>query len=566
MVPHRAVLRLVCDTECTQVRPGDTVAQIDEPGLRRLDLRVLGRAVERRRGWSRSPRTTAIAPRALAAMFASERVTVMATTTALLNAVARDVPDAFRGLSDRDLRRRGRRARAAVGAILRSRAAGPPAQRVRPDRGDDVRDVQRRAGAGRERRRRCRSAARRRTTRSSCCGRTSSWRHRASRARSSSAARAWRWATSTRPSRRRRRFVERAVGPLPPRRLYCTGDRARWRDDGTHRVPRPPRQAGQAAGPPDRVRPRSRPRSTRCPQVRRRRLPAARRTPPTRGGIVAYVVNGEPSRPPPADLMRDPARVAAGVHAADVRRLAARRCRSTPAARSTAARCRRPAMPRRRARRRAGPPARHVRAGAGQDLGAPARRHRGRRLRPLLRAGRALAAGCAARRRDRAGDRSCHAAARAVPRRHDCGARQGAARRGPRPQGADPHHPRRGQPAAVRVPARRLHRRRLLQPLARPRAGPRTAGADRPPARPRRRRDPRLDRGDGGRSRPCAARAAPARPLRGRRPLQRRDWSPSRWRANSPRWARKFRRSSSSRPALPPARIDPASTLRTRPT
>ena len=299
VVPHRAVLRLVCDTECTQVRPGDTVAQMMNPAFDASTFEFWGGLLNGGR-LVQIPRTTAIAPRALAAMFASERVTVMATTTALLNAVARDVPDAFRGL--RIAIFGGEAAEpGAVGAILRS---GPPDHLLNAYGPTEA---------------------------------TTFATYNDLRALAENAAAvpigvpaphnevfvlrpdfepaapgepgeiviggpglALGYLNPAEPTATA--FVERAVGPLLPRRLYCTGDRARWRDDGTieflgrldkqvklrgHRIELAEIEAA----------------ITRCPQVGAAVCLLHGDTTDTRR-IVAYVVNGEPSRPPPADLMR----------------------------------------------------------------------------------------------------------------------------------------------------------------------------------------------------------------------------------------------------------------------
>lgn len=94
VVPHRAVLRLVLDTDYLQVREGDAVAQMANPAFDASTFELWGALLN---GGRIVPiaKTTALAPRALAATLATERVSVLFITTALFNTVARDVPAAF---------------------------------------------------------------------------------------------------------------------------------------------------------------------------------------------------------------------------------------------------------------------------------------------------------------------------------------------------------------------------------------------------------------------------------------------------------------------------------------
>jgi amino acid adenylation domain-containing protein len=95
VIPHRAVLRLVCGTDCAQLGPGDTVAQIANAAFDASTFEFWGALLNGARIVP-IPKTTAIAPRALAAAIANESVTALFLTTALFNAVAGEVPDAFR--------------------------------------------------------------------------------------------------------------------------------------------------------------------------------------------------------------------------------------------------------------------------------------------------------------------------------------------------------------------------------------------------------------------------------------------------------------------------------------
>ena len=95
VIPHRAVLRLVCGTDCAQLGPDDTVAQMANPAFDASTFEFWGALLNGARIVPIA-KTTAIAPRALAATIANERVTALFLTTSLFNAVAREVPDAFR--------------------------------------------------------------------------------------------------------------------------------------------------------------------------------------------------------------------------------------------------------------------------------------------------------------------------------------------------------------------------------------------------------------------------------------------------------------------------------------
>jgi amino acid adenylation domain-containing protein len=94
VIPHRAVLRLVCDTDCAQIRSDDVVAQIANPAFDASTFEFWGALLNGARIVS-VPKTTAIAPRALAAAIARDGISVLFLTTALFNSVASDVPGAF---------------------------------------------------------------------------------------------------------------------------------------------------------------------------------------------------------------------------------------------------------------------------------------------------------------------------------------------------------------------------------------------------------------------------------------------------------------------------------------
>ena len=96
VVPHRAVMRLVCDTDYVQIRPDDVVAQLANPAFDASTFEFWGPLLNGARIVPIA-KTTAVDPRALASTLARERVSTIFITTALFNAVARDAPDAFRG-------------------------------------------------------------------------------------------------------------------------------------------------------------------------------------------------------------------------------------------------------------------------------------------------------------------------------------------------------------------------------------------------------------------------------------------------------------------------------------
>ncbi len=94
-VPHRSIVRLVCGTDYVALGPGDVVAQIASPAFDASTFEFWGALLNGARV-APIPKSTAIAPRALAAAIARERVSALFLTTALFNSVARDAPEAFR--------------------------------------------------------------------------------------------------------------------------------------------------------------------------------------------------------------------------------------------------------------------------------------------------------------------------------------------------------------------------------------------------------------------------------------------------------------------------------------
>lgn len=99
VVPHRAVLRLVCNSDYVRLGPSDVVAQLANTAFDASTFEFWGPLLN---GGQVLPiaKATALAPRALASEIARHRVTSLFLTTALFNAVARDVPDAFHTCRD----------------------------------------------------------------------------------------------------------------------------------------------------------------------------------------------------------------------------------------------------------------------------------------------------------------------------------------------------------------------------------------------------------------------------------------------------------------------------------
>ena len=94
VVPHRAVVRLVCGTDYVRLGPGDAVAQLANPAFDASTFELWGALLNGARVVPIA-KATALAPRELRDAIARERVSAIFVTTALFNSVARDAPDAF---------------------------------------------------------------------------------------------------------------------------------------------------------------------------------------------------------------------------------------------------------------------------------------------------------------------------------------------------------------------------------------------------------------------------------------------------------------------------------------
>jgi amino acid adenylation domain-containing protein len=98
-VPHRAVTRLVRDTNYVRLEPGDRIGQAANISFDAATYEVWG-ALVNGAATVVIPREVALSSRALAATLRERRVTSLFLTTALFARVAHEVPDAFATLSE----------------------------------------------------------------------------------------------------------------------------------------------------------------------------------------------------------------------------------------------------------------------------------------------------------------------------------------------------------------------------------------------------------------------------------------------------------------------------------
>jgi amino acid adenylation domain-containing protein len=304
VIPQRAVLRLVCATDCAQIVPEDTVAQLANPAFDASTFEIWGALLNGAR-LAGIAKTTAIAPRALAEAIASQGVTALFLTTALFNAVAREAPEAFRAC--RCVLFGGEAVEPRwVASVLR---AGPPRHLLHvygPTETTtfatwhEVRDVAANAATipiGRP------------------LANTEAFvlRDDGELAAPGEPGEIWIGGPGVASGYCNAApdavagFVERAVGPLPPRRLYRTGDRARVGDDGAieflGRRDRQIKLRGQRIELEE-----IEAAVARLPQVRAAVVALQGETTDTRQ-VVAWAVAADPAGPPPADLRRDLRRV-----------------------------------------------------------------------------------------------------------------------------------------------------------------------------------------------------------------------------------------------------------------
>ena len=96
-IPHRAIARLVCNTDYVQIAPGDRVAQASNASFDALTFELWGALAN---GASLHPidKEAALDPRVFVEKLRREGITVLFLTTAWFNQVVHAVPDAFRSL------------------------------------------------------------------------------------------------------------------------------------------------------------------------------------------------------------------------------------------------------------------------------------------------------------------------------------------------------------------------------------------------------------------------------------------------------------------------------------
>ena len=96
VVPQRAVLRLVCDTDYVQLGAGDVIAHLSNPAFDAATFEIWG-ALLNGACLAVIPRQAVLSPSDLAAELDRHGVTTLFLTTALFNVVARDAPRALTG-------------------------------------------------------------------------------------------------------------------------------------------------------------------------------------------------------------------------------------------------------------------------------------------------------------------------------------------------------------------------------------------------------------------------------------------------------------------------------------
>ncbi|MBD2092816.1 amino acid adenylation domain-containing protein [Microcoleus sp. FACHB-1515] len=97
MIPHRAVMRLVCETNYVQIESGDRIAQIANLAFDAATFEIWG-ALLNGATLIGIDRDTTLSPVAFATAIQQQNISILFLTTALLNQTASQVPDAFRSL------------------------------------------------------------------------------------------------------------------------------------------------------------------------------------------------------------------------------------------------------------------------------------------------------------------------------------------------------------------------------------------------------------------------------------------------------------------------------------
>ncbi len=97
MVPHRAVNRLVCETNYVQIEPGDRVAQVANLAFDAATFEVWG-ALLNGAQLTGIERETTLSPNDFVTELQQQQVNILFLTTALFNQTVSQIPDAFRSL------------------------------------------------------------------------------------------------------------------------------------------------------------------------------------------------------------------------------------------------------------------------------------------------------------------------------------------------------------------------------------------------------------------------------------------------------------------------------------
>ena len=96
-IPHRAIVRLVCNADYVQLTPGDRVAQISNASFDAATFELWGALLHGAR-LIIIPREVVLSPRDLAVEIRDRGISAMFLTTALFNQLARDHPGVFRSV------------------------------------------------------------------------------------------------------------------------------------------------------------------------------------------------------------------------------------------------------------------------------------------------------------------------------------------------------------------------------------------------------------------------------------------------------------------------------------
>ncbi|MBC8030243.1 MAG: amino acid adenylation domain-containing protein [Pyrinomonadaceae bacterium] len=96
-IPHRAVTRLVLNTDYVQLRPSDRIAQVSNASFDAATFEIWGAFLTGARLVG-IDKDLALSPKRFAAELRKKQISMMFLTTALFNQIAKDVPDAFSSL------------------------------------------------------------------------------------------------------------------------------------------------------------------------------------------------------------------------------------------------------------------------------------------------------------------------------------------------------------------------------------------------------------------------------------------------------------------------------------